>query len=126
LSHPVDLSTDQGVLLEPNAEPEPVTSASAELDSANSEPMEVKATLNEPPELKNEMMPGPSKEPTEPSPVDTENGQIEKNPLLDILQDLVPKQVMPTDTVSCSAGKGDVRNPLFSPKARTSPNQRHF
>jgi hypothetical protein len=116
LSHPVDLSTDQGVLLEPNAEPEPVTSASAELDSANSEPMEVKATLNEPPELEHEMMPGTSQEPTEPSPVDTENGKIEKNTLLDVLQDLVPEQVTPTDAVSCYAGQGDARPPhdLFS------------
>jgi hypothetical protein len=112
LSHPVDVSTDKCVPLDPTTEAEPVTSSCPEFESAHSEPVEVEATLNEPPELEHEMVPGQSQEPTEPSPVDTDNGQIEKNPLLDVLQDLVPKQVTPTDVVSCCAGQCDARNPL--------------
>jgi hypothetical protein len=117
LSHPVDISTDKYVPLDPTTEAEPVTSSRPELESAHSKPVEVEATPNEPPELEHEMVPGQSQEPTEPSPVDTENGQIEKNPLLDVLQDLVPEQVTPTDAVSCCAGQCDARNlpDLFSP-----------
>jgi hypothetical protein len=117
LSHQqINVSTDKCVPLDPTTEAEPVTSSSPELESAHSEPMEVKATPNEPPELEHEMVPGPSQEPTDPSAVDTENGQIEKNPLLDVLQDLVPEQVT-TEAVSCCAGQCDARNPpdIFSP-----------
>jgi hypothetical protein len=116
LSHPVDVSTDKCVPLDPTTEAEPVPSSSPELESAHSEPMEVEATPTDPPELEHEMVPGPSQEPTDPSAVDTENGQIEKNPLLDVLQDLVPEQVASTEAVSCCAGQCDARNPpdLFS------------
>jgi hypothetical protein len=101
LLHPAGLSPDQCVVAQnPTTGPEPVTSEHTELKSANSEAMELKSTPSEAPKLEHEMMTGASREPSKPSLVDRENGQIKKNHLLTGPPEVASEQIILTDAVS--------------------------
>jgi hypothetical protein len=97
LSHPAGLSPDHSVGQKPTTGPEPVTSEHTELKSANSEAKEFKPTPSESPKPEHELMPGASREPSKPSLVDRENGQIKKNHLLAGPPEVASEQIILTD-----------------------------